>query len=199
MPSFARVAPDLKLEAMTAVLAQISPLVEPQLLLLIVLAVIVVEEEAVDGADGEEGVGIVVLARPDLLDDVLGEGVPQELDDLAVVDDVQGVSLVQVFFSVTRRLKKLNCDFTISISSISKHTALITFSVKMSMLPLLESLTRCSTASRNLLACSKFILPMKRLRRKHLASSMPLDLVKALTRRELMRSGWLLICRKYSR
>lgn len=98
MPSFARVAPDLKLEAMTAVLAQISPLVEPQLLLLIVLAVIVVEEEAVDGADGEEGVGIVVLARPDLLDDVLGEGVPQELDDLAVVDDVQGVSLVQVFF-----------------------------------------------------------------------------------------------------
>jgi hypothetical protein len=94
--------------------------------------------------------------------------------------------MILALISYTRLPKNENLYLTFSTTSISRQAALTTFKVIRRMLPLLESKTFDSILSKSLFACSKVSFDMKRFKRKHLASNIPLDLEKELTRRELI-------------
>lgn len=89
-----------------------------------------------------------------------------------------------IFYLISSILLLKNPKFflTFSNSSINKQDDLITLRVIIKMFPLLESKTLNSIASRKLIDYSKFIFDINLLSKKHLASIIPLDFEKELTK-----------------
>ena len=96
IPRLARVTPHLELIVVAASLVQVLPLIKAQLLLPVVAAVVPAEEQLVVRADRGEALRVVVGRAPNLRHNVLRERVQQQLDEVVVVDHVEGVTAVQV-------------------------------------------------------------------------------------------------------
>jgi hypothetical protein len=67
-------------------------------LLFIYDAVVVLEEQVKVGRGGEDGITSGVRASPDFLDDIFGELGAQEADDGKSSDQVESISIVDIFF-----------------------------------------------------------------------------------------------------